>query len=49
MFLKLDIALSYNSFIDWNAPCDGQFANMYCPVEMNEYNGFPEGKSPTKQ
>ncbi|KAJ6668723.1 hypothetical protein lerEdw1_012206 [Lerista edwardsae] len=42
MFLKPGIALSYNSFIDWNAPCDGQFANMYCPVEVNEYSAFPE-------
>ncbi|XP_059577932.1 transmembrane protein 131-like isoform X5 [Alligator mississippiensis] len=32
----------HNSFIDWNAACDGQFPNMYCPVEMNEYNAFPE-------
>ncbi|ETE71004.1 Transmembrane protein, partial [Ophiophagus hannah] len=34
------------SFVDWNPPCDGQL-NMYCPVEVNEYenmnyhNGFP--------
>ncbi|KAG8134524.1 hypothetical protein E2320_007630 [Naja naja] len=33
------------SFVDWNPPCDGQL-NMYCPVEVNEYenmnyhNGF---------
>ncbi|KAH0616044.1 hypothetical protein JD844_026835 [Phrynosoma platyrhinos] len=32
----------HNGFIDWNASCDGQFTSMYCPVEMNEYNGFPE-------
>ncbi|XP_066488686.1 transmembrane protein 131-like isoform X3 [Tiliqua scincoides] len=32
----------HNGFIDWNAPCDGQFANMYCPVEVNEYSAFPE-------
>uniref|UniRef100_A0A8C5SW64 Transmembrane 131 like n=1 Tax=Laticauda laticaudata TaxID=8630 RepID=A0A8C5SW64_LATLA len=36
----------HNSFVDWNPPCDGQL-NMYCPVEVNEYenmnyhNGFP--------
>ncbi|XP_042324327.1 transmembrane protein 131-like isoform X5 [Sceloporus undulatus] len=32
----------HNGFIDWNASCDGQFTSMYCPVEMNEYNSFPE-------
>ncbi|XP_034626922.1 transmembrane protein 131-like isoform X4 [Trachemys scripta elegans] len=32
----------HNSFIDWNATCDSQFPNMYCPLEMNEYNAFPE-------
>ncbi|XP_070805302.1 transmembrane protein 131-like isoform X1 [Pituophis catenifer annectens] len=36
----------HNGFVDWNPPCDGQL-NMYCPVEVNEYeninyhNGFP--------
>ncbi|PKU45057.1 hypothetical protein llap_4647 [Limosa lapponica baueri] len=30
------------SFIDWNAACDSQFSNMYCPLEMNEYGAFPE-------
>uniref|UniRef100_A0A8C0UX68 Transmembrane 131 like n=1 Tax=Cyanistes caeruleus TaxID=156563 RepID=A0A8C0UX68_CYACU len=29
-------------FIDWNAACDSQFSNMYCPLEMNEYGAFPE-------
>uniref|UniRef100_A0A8C6VMT7 Transmembrane 131 like n=1 Tax=Naja naja TaxID=35670 RepID=A0A8C6VMT7_NAJNA len=35
----------HNGFVDWNPPCDGQL-NMYCPVEVNEYenmnyhNGF---------
>ncbi|XP_064305911.1 transmembrane protein 131-like isoform X3 [Phalacrocorax carbo] len=32
----------HNSFIDWNAACDSQFSNMYCPLEMNEYGPFPE-------
>ncbi|KAM9236570.1 transmembrane protein 131-like isoform 3-T3 [Leptosomus discolor] len=32
----------HNSFIDWNATCDSQFSNMYCPLEMNEYGPFPE-------
>ncbi|XP_067993359.1 transmembrane protein 131-like isoform X2 [Melanerpes formicivorus] len=32
----------HNSFIDWNAACDSQFSNMYCPVEMNEYGAFSE-------
>ncbi|XP_077156175.1 transmembrane protein 131-like isoform X3 [Paroedura picta] len=32
----------HNGFIDWNASCDGQFTNMYCPVEVNEYSAFPE-------
>uniref|UniRef100_A0A8D0HE92 Transmembrane 131 like n=1 Tax=Sphenodon punctatus TaxID=8508 RepID=A0A8D0HE92_SPHPU len=37
----------HNSFIDWNATCDSQFPNMYCPLEVNEYknmnyhSGFP--------
>ncbi|KAK9398806.1 putative transmembrane protein-like [Crotalus adamanteus] len=39
-------SLHNGSFVDWNPPCDGQL-NMYCPVEVNEYenmnyhNGFP--------
>ncbi|XP_060634803.2 transmembrane protein 131-like isoform X2 [Anolis sagrei] len=32
----------HSGFIDWNASCDGQFTSMYCPVEINEYSGFPE-------
>ncbi|XP_038610943.1 transmembrane protein 131-like isoform X1 [Tachyglossus aculeatus] len=32
----------HNSFIDWNATCEGQFPNVYCPVEVNDYNTFPE-------
>ncbi|XP_020637024.3 transmembrane protein 131-like isoform X1 [Pogona vitticeps] len=32
----------HNGFIDWNASCDGQFTSMYCPVEVNDYNAFPE-------
>uniref|UniRef100_A0A8B9S4F4 Transmembrane 131 like n=1 Tax=Apteryx owenii TaxID=8824 RepID=A0A8B9S4F4_APTOW len=32
----------HNSFIDWNAACDSQFSNMYCPLEMSEYGAFPE-------
>ncbi|KFP63418.1 Transmembrane protein 131-like, partial [Cariama cristata] len=35
-------SFSWNSFIDWNAACDSQFSNMYCPLEMNEYGAFPE-------
>ncbi|KAM4834311.1 transmembrane protein 131-like isoform 2-T2 [Thomomys bottae] len=31
-----------SSFIDWNATCEGQFPNVYCPLEMNDYNAFPE-------
>nr|XP_056711693.1 transmembrane protein 131-like [Euleptes europaea] len=32
----------HNGFIDWTASCDGQFTNVYCPVEVNEYSAFPE-------
>uniref|UniRef100_A0A452HHW2 Uncharacterized protein n=1 Tax=Gopherus agassizii TaxID=38772 RepID=A0A452HHW2_9SAUR len=32
----------HNSLMDWNAAYDNQFPNMYCPLEMNEYNAFPE-------
>ncbi|XP_033017107.1 transmembrane protein 131-like isoform X2 [Lacerta agilis] len=35
-------SLHNGSFIDWNASCDGQFTSVYCPVEVNEYNAFPE-------
>ncbi|XP_068961683.1 transmembrane protein 131-like isoform X4 [Petaurus breviceps papuanus] len=31
-----------NSFIDWNTTCEGQFSNVYCPLEVNDYNSFPE-------
>ncbi|XP_076995870.1 transmembrane protein 131-like isoform X2 [Tamandua tetradactyla] len=35
--------LVHNSgFIDWSTTCDGQFPNMYCPLELNDYNAFPE-------
>lgn len=33
-----------SSFIDWNSACEGQFPNMYCPLDLNDYNAFPEGK-----
>ena len=35
----------YSSFIDWNATCEGQFPSVYCPLELNDYNAFPEGKA----
>jgi len=44
LFLTADFSFSWDSFIDWNAACDSQFSNMYCPLEMNEYGAFPEGK-----
>ncbi|XP_057583250.1 transmembrane protein 131-like isoform X2 [Hippopotamus amphibius kiboko] len=31
-----------SSFIDWNATCEGQFPSVYCPLELNDYNAFPE-------
>ncbi|XP_075806487.1 transmembrane protein 131-like isoform X1 [Microtus pennsylvanicus] len=31
-----------SSFIDWSASCEGQFPNLYCPLELNDYNAFPE-------
>ncbi|XP_021051555.1 transmembrane protein 131-like isoform X1 [Mus pahari] len=31
-----------SSFIDWSAPCEGQFPSVYCPLELNDYNAFPE-------
>ena len=34
-----------SSFIDWNATCEGQFPSVYCPLELNDYNAFPEGKA----
>lgn len=33
-----------SSFIDWNATCEGQFPGVYCPLELSDYNAFPEGK-----
>ncbi|XP_037353148.1 transmembrane protein 131-like isoform X2 [Talpa occidentalis] len=32
----------HSSFVDWNTTCEGQFPNVYCPLDMNEYNTFPE-------
>ncbi|KAJ7407434.1 hypothetical protein BTVI_63081 [Pitangus sulphuratus] len=40
--LNLSHNICNTSFIDWNAACDSQFSNMYCPLEMNEYGAFPE-------
>uniref|UniRef100_A0A8B9CC05 Transmembrane protein 131-like n=1 Tax=Anser brachyrhynchus TaxID=132585 RepID=A0A8B9CC05_9AVES len=40
--LNLSHNICNTSFIDWNATCDSQFSNMYCPLEMNEYGAFPE-------
>ncbi|KAF3818573.1 hypothetical protein GH733_011990 [Mirounga leonina] len=31
-----------SSFIDWSAACEGQFPSVYCPLELNDYNAFPE-------
>lgn len=31
-----------SSFIDWSATCEGQFPSVYCPLELNDYNAFPE-------
>uniref|UniRef100_A0A8C0UWI8 Transmembrane protein 131-like n=1 Tax=Cyanistes caeruleus TaxID=156563 RepID=A0A8C0UWI8_CYACU len=41
-FCKQHLLTVVDSFIDWNAACDSQFSNMYCPLEMNEYGAFPE-------
>uniref|UniRef100_A0A8C0JNG9 Transmembrane protein 131-like n=1 Tax=Canis lupus dingo TaxID=286419 RepID=A0A8C0JNG9_CANLU len=30
------------SFIDWSATCEGPFPSVYCPLELNDYNAFPE-------
>ncbi|KAB0359086.1 hypothetical protein FD754_003242, partial [Muntiacus muntjak] len=35
-------SVTINSFIDWNATCEGQFPSVYCPLELNDYNAFPE-------
>uniref|UniRef100_A0A8C9QHF3 Transmembrane protein 131-like n=1 Tax=Spermophilus dauricus TaxID=99837 RepID=A0A8C9QHF3_SPEDA len=32
----------HSSFIDWSATCEGQFPSVYCPLELNDYNAFPE-------
>nr|XP_031540177.1 transmembrane protein 131-like [Vicugna pacos] len=34
--------LPNSSFIDWSATCEGQFPGVYCPLELNDYNAFPE-------
>ncbi|XP_062964213.1 transmembrane protein 131-like isoform X3 [Cynocephalus volans] len=31
-----------SSFTDWSATCEGPFPNVYCPLELNDYNAFPE-------
>ncbi|XP_063138590.1 transmembrane protein 131-like isoform X5 [Rattus norvegicus] len=31
-----------SSFIDWSTSCEGQFSSVYCPLELNGYNAFPE-------
>ncbi|XP_044623016.1 transmembrane protein 131-like [Equus asinus] len=31
-----------SNFIDWSATCEGQFPSVYCPLELNDYNAFPE-------
>ncbi|XP_059231061.1 transmembrane protein 131-like isoform X2 [Mustela nigripes] len=31
-----------SSFIDWSAACEGQFPSVYCPLELSDYNAFPE-------
>ncbi|NWR86638.1 T131L protein, partial [Furnarius figulus] len=41
-FYVKNFCCSRDSFIDWNAACDSQFSNMYCPLEVNEYGAFPE-------
>nr|XP_033796796.1 transmembrane protein 131-like isoform X2 [Geotrypetes seraphini] len=33
----------HNSYIEWNATCDGhRLSNMYGPLHMEDYNSFPE-------
>ncbi|POI34574.1 hypothetical protein CIB84_001674, partial [Bambusicola thoracicus] len=39
---KAHFSFSWDSFIDWNATCDSQFSNVYCPFEMNEYGAIAE-------
>ncbi|ELW64781.1 Transmembrane protein 131-like protein [Tupaia chinensis] len=31
-----------SSFIDWGAACEGQLPSVYCPLELNDYDAFPE-------
>ncbi|XP_036046338.1 transmembrane protein 131-like isoform X4 [Onychomys torridus] len=31
-----------SSFLDWSASCEGQFPSVYCPLELNDSNAFPE-------
>ncbi|XP_005400982.2 PREDICTED: transmembrane protein 131-like, partial [Chinchilla lanigera] len=31
-----------SSFVDWSAACEGQFPSVYCPLELSDYNAFPE-------
>lgn len=45
LFLKPDLLFFCSSFIDWSATCEGPFPSVYCPLELNDYNAFPEGKS----
>ncbi|XP_075469237.1 transmembrane protein 131-like isoform X6 [Ascaphus truei] len=33
---------AHSSFMNWNAPCDGQFSGMYGPLELNDYSSYPE-------
>ncbi|KAF4801228.1 hypothetical protein TURU_036837 [Turdus rufiventris] len=40
--IAVDPDKNKDSFIDWNAACDSQFSNMYCPLELNDYGAFPE-------
>ncbi|XP_075399789.1 transmembrane protein 131-like isoform X2 [Tenrec ecaudatus] len=32
----------HNSFVDWSPTGEGRFPNVYCPLELNDYNAFPE-------
>ncbi|XP_053439185.1 transmembrane protein 131-like isoform X4 [Nycticebus coucang] len=40
--LQEPVPVHNSNFIDWNAACEGQFPSVYCPLEMNDYNAFPE-------
>ncbi|XP_027628373.1 transmembrane protein 131-like [Tupaia chinensis] len=35
-------AVERSSFIDWGAACEGQLPSVYCPLELNDYDAFPE-------